>query len=339
MLVALRTPFEIEGRETLVTATIGISSPTYERTSSPSDIIREADTALYEATSIDRASVAVYEGRMRPALIERLERKTALALALERGELRLHYQPVVELATGRVVGAEALVRWQHPELGLIDPSDFIGLAEDTGLIIPLGAWVLREACAQADSWRACNITTGPLISVNLSARQLRGADLVPMVMHVLETSGLDPRCLELEITESVAMAHDGKTRRILRAFKDLGARLAIDDFGTGYSSLSYLRELPVDSLKIDRTFVAGLGRDPGSQAIIRATTTLAHDLGLSVTAEGVETPEQARIIRSFDVDRAQGFYFSPPLPDPEAIAGLLSAGQALPIEQQAGFSL
>lgn len=332
---ALRLPFEIDGRETWVSATIGISSPISEPAANPSDVIREADTALYEAKSIDRPSVAVYEGRMRPELIERLERKTALALAVERGELRVYYQPVVELATGRVVGAEALVRWQHPELGLIDPADFIGLAEDTGLIVPLGSWVLGEACTQAENWQACHVPAAPLISVNLSARQLRWADLVPKVMTVLETSGLDPRCLELEITESAAMAHDGQTRRVLRAFKDLGVRLAIDDFGTGYSSLAYLRELPIDSLKIDRAFVAGLGRDPGSQAIIRATTTLAHDLGLSATAEGVETAEQALMVRALGVDLAQGFYFCPPLPDPDVIADMLAAGRVLPDEQRA----
>jgi diguanylate cyclase (GGDEF)-like protein/PAS domain S-box-containing protein len=340
LLAALRAPFDVDGRETFVTAAVGISNVTCAPEANPSDVIREADTALYEAKSADHAPIAVYERSMRPPLVERLERKTALALALERGELRLYYQPVVELATGRVVGAEALVRWPHPELGVLNPADFIGLAEDTGLIVPLGAWVVREACAQASAWQGQRDAAAPsavpsavpLISVNLSARQLLRTEVVTEVTEALRTGGLDPHALELEVTESVAMSHDGKTRRILRAFHDLGVRLAIDDFGTGCSSLAYLRELPFDALKIDRTFVGGLGRDPGSLAIIRATATLAHDLGLSVTAEGVETVEQARTLRQLPIDRAQGYYFSRPLPGAAAMLDMLAVGLRLPGE-------
>jgi diguanylate cyclase (GGDEF)-like protein/PAS domain S-box-containing protein len=327
VLQALRTPFRVNGHEAFVTATIGIAISGARRTD-PSDLLREADTALYEAKAVGPAASAVYAPSMRAPLVQRLERQSALGRALERGELRLRYQPKVELATGRVIGAEALVRWEHPEHGLLPPADFIRLAEDTGLIIPLGQWVLREACSEASRW----LTRGAdkfSVSVNLSSRQLHHPDLISDVMQALETSRLNPSRLELEITEDVAMAYGRETQRRLQALKKLGVGITIDDFGTGYSSLAYLRTLPVDAIKIDRIFVAELDRDAGSQAIVRAVTTLARDLGLTVTAEGVETAEQAAWLRGIDVDLAQGYYFAPPLTS-DVAADLLAQEARLP---------
>jgi EAL domain-containing protein (putative c-di-GMP-specific phosphodiesterase class I) len=261
---------------------------------------------------------------------EQLKRETALRYALERDELRLHYQPVVELATGRVVGLEALVRWAHPDQGILPPANFIRLAEETGLILPLGDWALRSACRWVREWRAASPGAPPLVvGVNLSARQFSEPSLVREVTDALGETGLAPHRLELEITETVAMSDRADTRRTLNALKRLGVRLAIDDFGTGYSSLSYLRDLPVDTLKLDGSFVAEVGNDRGSQAIVRAVTKLAHDLGLTVTAEGVETAEQAEQLRRLAVNRGQGFYFAAPAGD-EAIGDLLARAARLP---------
>ncbi len=270
------------------------------------------------------ATYAVFEPHMQAPVVARLEQETGLRRAMERDELTLHYQPLIDLATGALVGLEALVRWDHPKYGMLPTADFIQLAEETALIIPLGLWALRQACHQARMWEGHAAVTPPLVmSVNLSARQFRQPSLVAEVVRVLEETGLDPRRLELEITESVVTKNSSETIRTLRALRELGVYLAIDDFGTGYSSLSYLRELAVDTLKIDRTFVAGLDREAGSLAIVRAVTTLAHDLGMTVTAEGIETAEQWASLRDLGVDRGQGYYFARPRPG-EAIGDLLA---------------
>jgi diguanylate cyclase (GGDEF)-like protein/PAS domain S-box-containing protein len=312
LIGALRPPIVLDGKETYVDASIGIALSTQRRSQS-GDLLRSADIALYQAKTTGRGTYAIFEPRMLAPVTERLERETSLRRALERDELRLHYQPVIELSTGGVVGLEALVRWNHAHTGPQRPEEFIRLAEETGLIIPLDRWALREACRQARIWQLAESPGIPLVmSVNLSASQLQRQDLAPEVAEALAASGLAPELLELEVTESVAMADEPATRRSLKALKRLGVRLAIDDFGTGYSSLTTLRQLPLDTLKIDGSFVAELGSDPGSQAIVRAVTTLAHDLGLIVTAEGVETTEQAERLQAIGVDRGQGFFFVPP---------------------------
>ncbi len=334
LVEALRPPFADDGREVFITTAVGVATCPPRR-AAPGDLLRDADTALYQAKAAGAGSFAVFEPRMRAAVLARLERETALRGAAERGELRLRYQPTVEIATGRVVGAEALARWEHPTEGLLHPVEFIRLAEETGLIVPLGRWALWEACRQARQWQDLRRGGTPLVSVNLSARQLREAGFVAEVAGTLEASGLDPECLELEITESAAMRATPEVWRTLRDLRTLRVRLAIDDFGTGFSSLSRLRQLPVDALKVDRSFVAGLGRDTGSLAIVRAVVTLAHDLGLVVTAEGVETAEQGAMLRALGVDLGQGFHFAPPLPD-EALGELLARGARLPPGAGAG---
>ncbi len=327
LIEALRHPLDIDGREVFVSASVGVVKhrPGWAK---PGDLLRDADTALYQAKTRGPGSWAVFEPGMRASVLARLERETALRGAAERGELRLRYQPKVELATGRVVGVEALIRWEHPDLGLLHPVEFVRLAEETGLIVPLGRWVLWEACRRAREWRDLSGEAAPVVCVNVSACQLREASFVAQVAMALEASGLDPDSLELEITESAVMRDAPEAWGALSDLRKLGVRLAIDDFGTGSSSLGRLRELPVDALKVDRSFVAGLGRDPGSLAIARAVTVLAHDLGLVVTAEGIETTEQASVLRALGVDLGQGFYFAPPLPG-EAIAELLAHGARL----------
>jgi EAL domain-containing protein (putative c-di-GMP-specific phosphodiesterase class I) len=255
---------------------------------------------------------------MRADAVARLETESALRRALDRGELLLHYQPEVDIVTGEVRGFEALVRWDHPARGLLAPSAFIPLAEETGLIVPIGEWVLREACTEATRW--AGISDEPLtLSVNLSARQLAQQDLVAMVRRAVAETGIDPSTLCLEITESAVMESGSATTAQLRALKSLGVRLAIDDFGTGFSSLAHLRRFPVDVLKIDGTFVAGLGHEPQDASIAAAVISLAHALGLETVAEGIETDEQHTILRGLGCDLGQGYLFGHPAPAAEAV--------------------
>jgi EAL domain-containing protein (putative c-di-GMP-specific phosphodiesterase class I) len=255
--------------------------------------------------------------------LERLEMENDLRRALHRRELVVHYQPVVALETGEVVGFEALVRWDPPEHGLLTAGKFVPLAEDTGLIVPIGRWVLQEACRQARAWQRRHPSDPPpAVFVNLSAKQLQDPDLAQTVARTTRHTGLDPRCLELEITEDAAMADAPVTATVLEELKSLGLRVAIDDFGTGYSSLSYLERFPVDSLKVDRSFVESLDQDPGTTALVKAMIDLAHTLGLRVIAEGVETEEQLRRVRNLGCDLAQGDHFSRPLSG-EAAGALL----------------
>jgi diguanylate cyclase (GGDEF)-like protein/PAS domain S-box-containing protein len=321
---ALRAPFIVADRELLVTSSTGIVlSEAGEET--PDELLRRADVAMYRAKAAGRNRFAVFDAEMHAMAIQRLELEDDLRAALERGELRAYFQPKVAIVTGEVVGLEALVRWEHPTRGLISPADFIPLAEETGLIVPLGEWMLRETCQRSKEWAA--IYRGPeplLISVNLSARQFQQPDLVELVERVLAESQLGPDHLALEITESVAMDDAEATTTRLHRLRELGVRLAIDDFGTGYSSLAYLKRFPIDVLKIDRSFVAGLGISREDTAIVGATVGLAHALGLLVVAEGVETAQQLTLLRNAGCDRAQGFFFSPPLPAeqiPAVLAG------------------
>ncbi len=261
---------------------------------------------------------------MRAQTLERATLEHDLRRAIERSELVLHYQPMVNLASGRVVGMEALLRWQHPSRGLIPPLAFIPLAEETGLILPIGRWVLETACAQLRDWqRRLPAAAGLGLSINLSARQFAQADLVGTVAAILDHTRIDPAQVELEITESVVMDQSEASIERLRGLRGLGVRLALDDFGTGYSSLAYLRRLPLDTIKMDRSFVSGLGEEPLDLPIVRTVISLAHGLGIDVVAEGIETVGQHEALRALACDRGQGFWFARPLPA-EAMERLLA---------------
>jgi len=274
--------------------------------------------------------LAIFEPSMRADTVGRLDIENDLRQAVERNELRVFYQPVVDLTTDRITGFEALVRWQHPVRGLIPPMSFIPLAEETGLILPIGNWVLETACRQARAWHDEWPSEAPLtMSVNLSARQFAQPDLVDQVAAILESTGLPASALKLEITESVVMDESETGINALRALRALGCRLALDDFGTGYSSLSYLKSLPLDTIKIDRSFVAGLADDDANLPIVQAVIALAHGLGIDVTAEGIETAEQLASLRSLACDHGQGFLYARPLPATDLVR-LLSPGAPAP---------
>ena len=320
ILTALRAPLALVGREIVVSASIGIALGD-AGAGGASALLRDADTAMYRVKRGGGAGAALFDRGMSAAAVARLERESDLRRALAAGELALAYQPKVELRTGRIAGVEALVRWHHPREGLIPPADFIGLAEETGLILPLGQWALAEACRQARAWLDRWPGRPPLVmSVNLSARQFRQPGLAAAIADVLRETGLPASSLQLEITESTVMDDLDAAVATLRELRARGLRLALDDFGTGYSSLSYLKRFPLDVLKIDKSFVAGLGRDAEDTAIVGAVIALAHILGMQVTAEGVETAEQAHLLRELACELGQGYLFARPL----APAGLES---------------
>jgi EAL domain-containing protein (putative c-di-GMP-specific phosphodiesterase class I) len=277
------------------------------------ELIKNADIAMYRAKDLGRNNFQFYTPVAQQRAEERLLLETALRRAVDREEFVLHYQPQFCLKTNRIVGAEALVRWQHPEKGLVPPLDFIPIAEELGLIIPIGEWVLAEVCRQAQSWN--RLDGEPLrLAVNVSARQLQHPLLRHSVQKIIRTSGIDPHQLDLEITESVAMKDPEQTIAILRRFRGLGIRLSMDDFGTGYSSLSQLKHLPINHLKIDRSLVQEIASSANDAAIVDAAIKMGHTLGLRVIAEGVETAEQLEILRGLACDEIQGYYFSRPLP-------------------------
>ncbi|SFV14169.1 bifunctional diguanylate cyclase/phosphodiesterase [Pseudoduganella namucuonensis] len=313
---AVAQPVILEGKEFFVTCSIGVAA--YDGTvgNQAHHLIEHADIAMYAAKKQGRNGFRFYQPVMNEEALERLRIEGALRKALERGEFVLHYQPQVDLGDGAITGAEALLRWQHPELGVVAPARFIGLAEETGLIVPIGVWALRTACAQARVWHDARVADGqaPLrMAVNLSARQFSQPDLAQCIADVLEETGLPPACLELELTESVFMDDVTQAVGLLHELKALGVTLAIDDFGTGYSSLSYLRSFPIDVLKIDRSFVNDLATDTDDEAIVVSIIALAHNLKLRVVAEGVESREQLEYLRRHDCDQIQGYYFSRPV--------------------------
>jgi EAL domain-containing protein (putative c-di-GMP-specific phosphodiesterase class I) len=282
---------------------------------------------MSRAKSAGKARCVVFDHSMHAAWVARASLESELSAALEQGQLRVVYQPIADLATGAIVGAEALARWQHPTRGLVLPLDFLPLAEETGLILPMGQWVLEEACRQAALWQLARPGGPPLtVSVNLSARQFQQPDLVQQVEHALVSADLDPACLRLEVVEGVLMDDARATLLKLEELRALGVRVTIDDFGSGYASLSSLRRMPVRSLKFDPSFLGPL--DPDAVQVVRAVAMMAHTLGLEVSAEGIETGEQLARLREANLDRGQGFLFSRPLSD-DAMRLLLQQGLPL----------
>lgn len=311
LLAALSAPYVLDTLDLHVTPSIGISLfPDDDEDAT--GLMRNADAAMYHAKALGRANFQFFTEELNRRITERLKLESRLRGAIARNELALWYQPKIAAHDGRIVGVEALLRWHHPDGGLVAPSSFIPIAEETGLIVDIGTWVICQACRQAQAWQSRGIA--PLgVSVNLSTRQIRDAGLLTTVTETLQHTGLDPALLELEITESTVMERPDTAIELLRALKALGLKIAVDDFGTGHSSLSYLKLLPLDRLKIDRSFVSDLERDPNDAAIVAAAVSLAHNLGLSVTAEGVETATQVERLRALGCDELQGYHFSRPI--------------------------
>ena len=311
LLQTLSEPYLLEQRELHVTPSIGIALFP-DDSSSVDALMRNADAAMYHAKALGRANFQFFTEELNRAAAVRLELESKLRRAISRGEFALHYQPQLSSRDGHVVGGEALIRWLHPEHGLISPATFIPIAEETRLIVEIGTWALQAACRQARIWADRGL--GNLrLSVNLSPRQLRDSRLPELVASILDETGLDPDLLELEITESSVMEQPERAIEILHALKAQGIHIAIDDFGTGYSSLSYLKLFPIDRLKIDRSFVSDIENDPDDAAIVTAAVSLAHNLGLSVVAEGVESAVQTETLRALGCDELQGYHFSTPL--------------------------
>ena len=323
---ALEEPIELGWRQVFISMSAGIALME-DGSIRPETLLRNADVAMYEAKKEGKAGCKVFNSGMYTKALRRLEMENDLRRAIERGELRVYYQPKVLLSTGKIIGMEALVRWEHPERGLVLPDEFIPLAEETGLIVSLGQWVLRETCRQAREWQEQYPTASSLAtSVNLSVKQFREPNLVRNLKEILREHGSDPRCLQLEITESVVAYDVEYAVGVLRKLKGLGVRLAIDDFGTGYSSLVSLQRFPFDDLKIDRGFVAGLRENSQDEAIAGLVIDLAHALGMRAIAEGVETVEQLARLRGMGCDQGQGSYFWKPLTS-EAVTALLADSQ------------
>jgi diguanylate cyclase (GGDEF)-like protein/PAS domain S-box-containing protein len=324
VLVAFANPFKVGGHEIFVSTSIGISLY-------PSDcedeqtLLKNADTAMYRAKESGRNNFQFYTREMNARAMYRLNLENSLRHALERGEFRLHYQPKACLHTGRITGVEALLRWERPDHGLISPGEFVPLLEDTGLIVPVGEWVLSEACRQVETWRRTGVEP-VAIAINISARQFGARNLGEIIRRVLEEQRADPRYIELELTESLLMVNTEEAVRTLRYLKGLGLKLSIDDFGTGYSSLSYLKRFPIDALKIDRSFIDEIITDVDDATITRAVIGMAHNLGLKVVAEGVETQAQLSFLSANGCDEAQGYYFARPQPAAELAKWLGKAG-------------
>lgn len=315
---ALSTPFNLNGHEVFTSASIGItlSSTEFDR---PEDLLRGADIAMYRAKAQGKACHEVFDTDMHTHVVALMQLENDLRRAVERQDFELFYQPIVALATGRIMGFEALVRWQHPEQGIISPAKFVPIAEETGLIIPLGQWVLREACRQLKQWQDEFASEPPLtISVNLSSRQFSQPSLINQIRQILIDTGVDAHCLKLEITESAIMENTESAMDMLLQLKAMGIQLSVDDFGTGYSSLGYLYRFPMDVLKIDRSFVSRVDVDGEKLELVRTIITLAWNLGMDVVAEGVETTKQLAQLKALKCEYAQGYLFSKPLSRIEA---------------------
>jgi len=323
ILDVLAAPFYIAERELFVTPSIGVTLYPFDDRD-VEGLLRNADIAMYHAKELGRNNYQFYTAELTARAHKRLTLAGALHRAVKHNEFTIYYQPIVDLNSGLVTAMEALLRWQHPEWGLMEPAQFVPLAEETGLIIPIGEWVLREACRQARAWQLAGYPD-LRVAVNLSARQFQQKNLIAEITSALRESGLDPDYLELEITESAIMQNTETTIAVLRDVADLGVQLSIDDFGIGYSALSYLKRFPIDTLKIDQSFIRDIPRDADDAAIASAIIAMAHALGIRVIAEGVETQEQLAFLRARRCSGVQGFYFSKPLPAEDVLA-LLKQG-------------
>jgi EAL domain-containing protein (putative c-di-GMP-specific phosphodiesterase class I) len=324
----ISAPFKLASHETITTASIGValSASGYIEAE---DIIRDADTAMYRAKDRGKARCEIFDTAMHTRAVTLLRLESDLRRALEKDELCVYYQPIVSLSSGELHGFEALVRWRHPERGIVSPSDFIPLAEETGLILPIGLRVLRDACLQLRKWQQSSLSNRDLImSVNLSGKQLEQPDLIQRIEEVLDESQINPWHLKLEITETVVMENPELAAVTLAKLRSLGVRLSIDDFGTGYSSLSYLNRFPVDTLKIDRSFVTTMNAADENLQIVKTIVTLAGNLGMQVVAEGVETEEQLQQLRSLKCQYGQGYLFSTPLDVVDADLFILNSTRA-----------
>ena len=321
---ALSFPINLAGAEVTTSASMGIvtSSMAHDQ---PEQLLRSADMAMYRAKAAGRARYEMFDRAMHTDALERLRLETDLRRAIELGEFVLHYQPLVSLRTGRVTGLEALVRWQHPDRGLVHPADFIPVAEETGLIVPIGKWVLIEACSRINEWHASHPREEPLtIGVNLSVKQFSQPDLIDQIRSALETTGAPAASLRLEITESAIIDKGRAAISILSRIRELGAQVYLDDFGTGYSSLSYLHGLPIDAIKIDRAFVSSMDTDDKNLRLVRTILTLAEIVGVRAEAEGISTAEQLRELRALNCEQGQGYLFSAPITR-EAVDEVLTA--------------
>jgi predicted signal transduction protein with EAL and GGDEF domain len=316
ILDAIAQPFDIEGQEVFITASIGIAIYPIDGEDVDS-LLKNCDTAMYHAKNEGRNNYKFYEQSLNKTALDILALENNLRKALDKQEFRVYYQPRIDIRTRNVVGFEALIRWRHSQKGIIPPSEFIPIAEETGLIIPIGEWVLNEACKQNKTWQAAGFAP-VFISVNLSGKQFKQQNLIKVIDHAMSEVRLAPKYLELEITESI-IQDTKSTAGILRELRNLGLKIAVDDFGTGYSSLSYLRRFPLDTLKIDRSFVKDIAKDPDSEAIVKAIIAMAHCLKLKVIAEGVETEEQLKFLSDEGCDEFQGYLISPPLPADEVV--------------------
>ncbi len=317
-------PYRLGGHDDIfMTACVG-AALLGEGAETPEELLRRADAAMNQAKAAGPGNLRHFSSQMNEGMVRRVRLHNELHKALERGEVSLHYQPKIEIASLKIVGFEALMRWRHPDLGFVSPGEFIPVAEESGIIVALGAWALTEACRQTKAWLDAG-HRDLRVAVNLSARQFGRDDLVETIASALHQAGLPPRALELEITESIALHGVERTLAILTSLKDLGVTLAMDDFGTGYSWLSYLKRFPIDALKIDQSFVRNITTDKGDAAIARAVVAMAHSFGMIVVAEGVETREALDVLAGFGCEDAQGYYFSKPLPAVEATA-LLACG-------------
>lgn len=326
ILAALSAPFDVDVHEIYVTASAGISSYP-DDAADMETLTRHADNAMYQAKSKGKNAYEKFHPELNRRVQKRLSIESSLRKALERGELMLYYQPQVSLRDGRLVGLEALLRWDRPELGLVNPAEFIPVAEDSGLIVPIGRWVLHTACKQVAAWRDAGLGAVQ-VSVNLSARQTKDSHLMHDILSALRENGVPPSQLELEITETVLMENVHANVELLHRLQAAGIRLSIDDFGTGYSSMAYLKRFPIDQVKIDRTFVRDIPGNGDDEAITTAIIAMAHSLGLSVVAEGVETGQQLAFLRDAGCDIMQGYYFAEARP-PEQVAAFLKSRAAL----------